>query len=113
MKRLHWKHVSAAAVFAAGAIAISTYAASATENDALAINEAKIPISQAIATAEQHAKGKATRAEFEQTRQHKRFEVEVVSGTKVYDVVIDADQGNVVSIAEDKPERDRHERDDD
>ncbi|BAO90337.1 PepSY domain-containing protein [Caballeronia cordobensis] len=113
MKRLHWKLVLSAALVATGAIAISTYAAATKENDALAISEAKISISQAIAAAEQHVHGKATRAEFEQKRQYNAFEVEVVNGTKVFDVTVDADQGNVLSVAEDKYERDRHEREDD
>ena len=87
--------------------AVVTYAAKRMENDAAGINQAKISMTQAIATAEQYVSGKATRAEFEKAKGGAWvFEVEIVSGTKIYDVKVDADKGTVISSAEDQADRD-------
>lgn len=80
-------------------------------NDALAINKAKISLTQAISAAEQHAKGKASRAEYEPSKQGWIYDVEVVSGTKVYDVRVDAEKGTVISSAEDKADHDHDKQD--
>lgn len=87
----------------AGAVA---YAASSSEpNDALAISSAKVSLAQAVAAAEQHVNGRASRAEFEHSKtQGWHYEVEVV-GAKVYDVVVDADRGTVISAVEDRADR--------
>ncbi|MBN8514956.1 PepSY domain-containing protein [Accumulibacter sp.] len=90
----------------------AAYAAKSSENDALAINQAKIPIAQAISIAEKQHNGKASQAEFEHTKQGAIYEVEVVAGAKVFDVKVDADKGIILSSAEDKA--DGHEgRDED
>jgi uncharacterized membrane protein YkoI len=83
------------------------------ENDALAVTQAKISLSQAVAVAEQHAGGKASRAEYEHSRQGWIFDVEVVNGAKVFDVRVDADNGHVIASAEDAADRDdeKDERD--
>lgn len=75
-------------------------------NDALAITKAKIPLTQAVTVAEQHANGKASRAEYENSKQGWVYDVEVVSGAEVFDVRVDADKGRVISSAEDKADRD-------
>jgi uncharacterized membrane protein YkoI len=94
----------ALAITATGSAA---YAAKAAENDAMAIGKAKISLTQAIAAAEQHANGKAVRAEFEPSRQHSWvYDVEVVSGAKVLDVKVDADKGTIISSKEDKSDHD-------
>ena len=95
---------------ATGAVA---YAANGgAENDALAIANAKIPLTQAVTVAEQHVNGKATHAEYEKSRQGNWiYDVEVVSGAKVFDVRIDVDKGTVISSAEDKADNDHDERD--
>lgn len=58
-------------------LVVATMAATATvacaakgngENDALAITQAKVSLAQAVAAAEQHAVGKASKAEFEHGR---------------------------------------------
>lgn len=100
-----------AAISAAGTVA---YAANGTmENDAMAITNAHTSLTQAIATAEQHLNGKAVHAEFENSKHGWIYEVEVVAGTKVFDVKIDADKGTVISSAEDKAERnDDHDKKD-
>lgn len=95
------------AITALSATAIGTaFAAKFMENDAMAISKAKIPMTHAIAAAEQHAHGKASRAEYEQTKTGWAYDIEVVSGTKVFDVKVDGDKGTVLSSTEDKGDRD-------
>ena len=94
----------AVTIAAAGSMA---YAATGVmENDALAIAKAKISLTQAVTTAEQHAGGKATHAEYENSKQGWVYDVEVVNGAKVFDVRVDADKGTIISSAEDKAEHD-------
>lgn len=98
-----------AIVFAAtGAVAYA--AKGGMENDALSVTKAKIPLVQAVTVAEQHANGKASRAEYEHSKQGWVYDVEVVSGAKVFDVRVDADKGTVIGSAEDKAD---HDDDDD
>lgn len=60
--------------------------------------KAKIGIVQAIAAAEAHAQGKATKAELESEHGNVAFQVEVVAaGPHVVDVLIDAINGKVLS----------------
>lgn len=96
----------AVAIATAGTVAYA--AESRTENDAmgLPITQAKISLAQAATAAEQHVNGKATRAEYENSKQGWVYDVEVVSGPKVFDVKIDADKGTVISSAEDLVDRD-------
>ncbi len=83
------------------------YAASqGMENDAAAITKAKISLTQAVTVAEQHASGKASRAEYENSKNGWLYDVEVVNGSKVFDVKVDADKGTIISSAEDKADRD-------
>ena len=96
-------------LLAIGVAAASTvvYAAGGNpENDAMAITKAKISLSQAVTTAEQHANGKAARAEYENSKHGWVYDVEVVSGAKVFDVKVDGDKGTVISSTEDKADRD-------
>jgi uncharacterized membrane protein YkoI len=93
-----------AAIAAAGTVAYA--AQGGMENDALSITKAKIPLTQAVTTAEQHVNGRASRAEYENSKQGWVYDVEVVSGAKVFDVRVDADKGTVISSAEDKADRD-------
>lgn len=97
--------IAATAVMAAaGTVAFA--AQGGMENDALAMSKAKIPLAQATSAAELHVNGKAMRAEFENSKQGFVYDVEVVSGAKVFDVRIDADKGTVISSAEDSVDRD-------
>ena len=93
------------ATLAATAIG-SAYAAVHTENDALAIANAKIGLIQAVTVAEQHIGGKAARAEYEQEKGHWVFDVEVVKDNKVMDVKIDPASGNVIAATEDVADHD-------
>ncbi len=52
------------------------------------------------------ASDKASRAEYENSKQGWVYDVEVVSGAKVFDVRVDADKGTVISSAEDKADHD-------
>ena len=101
----------AVVIAAAGTVA---YAASdKIENDATAITRARIPLAQAVTTAEQHVNGKAAHAEYENSKAGWVFDVEVVTGSKVFDVKVDADKGTIISSTEDKADRDDdHDQDD-
>ena len=70
-------------------------------NDAPAISQAQITLTQAINSAEKHANGKAVRAELENDRQGSVYAVEIINSTKVFDVRIDAEKGTVISSQED------------
>lgn len=94
----------AAAIAAAGTVAYA--AQGGMENDAMAIAKAKIPLIQAVSVAELYVNGKAIRAEYENSKQGWVYDLEVVSGAKVFDVRIDADKGTVISSAEDSADRD-------
>lgn len=101
MKRTTQLTLLAVALATAGATA--AFAAKSSENDALAIGQAKITLTQAIAAAEQQVGGKATKAEFEHDKQRGwSYGVEVVNGAKVYDVKVDALAGTVIASTEDK-----------
>lgn len=101
------KHRRYLILAAISATAISSaFAAETLENDAMAINAATIPLTQAVTTAEQHAHGKASRAEYEKTKTGWAYDVEVVSGSKVFDVKVDAVKGTVIASSEDQIDRD-------
>ncbi|MBG6075285.1 PepSY domain-containing protein [Polaromonas sp. CG_9.11] len=104
MNRYRKFSLLAVALAAAGSVAYA--ATGGMENDAIAIAHAKIGLVQAVTVAEQHANGKAARAEYENSKQGWVYDVEVVSGAKVFDVKVDADKGTVISSAEDKADRD-------
>lgn len=107
--------VSVLGAAAAGAAAIAAKNETPEANDALAAMNAKVSLVQAVTLAEQHLNGKATRAEFETGRQGPRYEIEIVSGTQVIDVQVDADKGVILSSAPDRhdgKDRDDDERDD-
>lgn len=90
-------------VAAMAATATAAYAAKDnSENDALAITQAKVSLAQAVTAAEQHAVGKASKAEFEHDHKGVYYEIEVVSGAKVYDVKVDANSGAVIAATEDE-----------
>ena len=90
----------------AAACAAAIGAASAMENDALAIDSAKIGLARAVDAAERHAGGKASRAEFEKHKGRWVFDVEVVNGTKVMDVKVDPATGKVIAANDDPADRD-------
>lgn len=102
--------IVAVALASAGAVA---FAANTMENDAAALATAKISLSQAISSAEQHTGGKAASAEFEHTSAGWVYDVEIVNGPKKVDVRVDPTSGTVISAVDDKMDRDdEHDEDD-
>ena len=91
---------------ALASVGVAAFAAKNVETEAASAPATKISLVQAIAAAEQQANGRALRAEYEQTKAGWAYDVEVVSGAKVFDVRVDADKGTVISSAEDKADRD-------
>ncbi len=100
------KTILIAAVVTAFIGGVSAPALARQDNDAHGVTLAKIYLRQAVDTAEQHVKGVASRAEFEQEKNGPVYEVEVVTQTKVYDVKIDANKGTVLASREDKKDHD-------
>lgn len=86
------------------------------DNDALTdLSKAQVPIAQAIATAEQAASGKATKAKLENKRQGPVYEIEVAnpSTRKIMDVRVDAASGAVLSTRDDHADHEGSREDDD
>lgn len=82
-------------------------------NDAVSdLAQAKITLVQAITAAEQHAGGRATKAELERRKGKPAFEVEVVKGTAVANVVVDAADGKVLAANADREDHDGENEDD-
>jgi uncharacterized membrane protein YkoI len=80
-------------------------------NKTRAAASARVPLKEAIAVAEQQVQGKAVRAEFEKKNSSEGvYEVEVVAGTKVFDVRVDADKGTVLAADEDKADRENDDK---
>ena len=80
-----------------------------TSTDDVMPMNSSVSVSQAIAIAEQYAGGKANQAQFTSKRGQSFFEVEVISGTKIMDVQVDAHSGTVIGSKEDKPDSDKDE----
>jgi len=102
------RYLLVAPIVAASAVAYA--ARNGAEDDAMAIATAKISLTQAVIVAEQHAADKAARAEYENSRDGRVYDVEVVSGAEVFDVRVDAGSGTVISSAVDRSD---HDDDDD
>lgn len=96
------------AATALGLMAAATAACAATDqaNDAFAISHAKVSLTDAVHAAEQHVPGRASSAAYENTRHGQAWDVEVVSGSKVFDVEVDARNGAVLRSSADKADRD-------
>lgn len=99
-------YLATLAVLSIAAVSGSAFASKSDENDALAISGARIGLGQAVAAAEQHVGGKASRAEYERHKGQWVFDVEVVKGTSVMDVTVDAGNGKVIQATADKADRD-------
>ena len=110
MKR-RWIATLAAATL--GAAALASAQASEDERDGALLSQAKIGIAQAIAAAEQHAKGRALRAELENENGVAVYGVEVLDGAKAMDVKVDARDGKVLGMQEERAgHAEEHEHDD-
>jgi Predicted membrane protein len=88
-------------------VSAGVFATQAINNDAtIDASTAKISLTQAINVAEQHTAGKATRADLEHHKGILSYDIEVLNGTKVFDVKVDAAKGTVISSNEDKRDED-------
>lgn len=98
--------IVAAGVATAGGLAVAQQAGG-SENDAVAdLAKARITLSQAIAAAEAQASGRATKAELEGEHGAVVFNVEVVAAdNKVFDVKVNAIDGQVLSSKQDRADR--------
>ena len=103
--------IIAAGVATAGGLAFAR--SSDAEDDVVAnLAKATITLTQAVGAAEAHSGGKATKAELEVERGTIAYQVEVVTGdNKVFDIMVDAADGKVLSSKLDLA--DRGEKDDD
>lgn len=74
--------------------------------------QAKISLTQAVDAAQQHAGGgRATKAELERHKGKPAYEVEVVKGTDVTNVIVDAADGNVIASMADREDHDGEHED--
>lgn len=103
--------IIAAAILALGA-GTAAYAKD-RGNDAISdLAQARITLAQAVAAAEQHAGGRATKAELEHRKGGTAFEVEVVKGGAVSNVIVDATDGKVLAAKADREDHDGEHEDD-
>lgn len=99
-------YLATLAALIASTVGIVAYAANSIENDTFSVESANISMTQAIATAEQHTCGKASRAEYEKHKGQWIFDVEVVKTAKTMDVSIDATSGKVLAAVADRVDHD-------
>ena len=94
--------IAAASLVAAGGLAYAQQGPFAPEDDAVSsLGGMRVSLVQAIASAEQHVGGRASRAGLERENGASIFEVEVVTAANsVMDVKVDAD-GKILSAAQD------------
>lgn len=98
----HYSKVTLVAI-ALAAVSSGAYADWGAESGVAAIAKAKVSLTQAALIAEQHVNGKSVKAEFDHSvRRGWIYDVEVVSGIKVFDVKVDAQSGKVLSSREDR-----------
>ena len=100
------KHSIIAGTLAAAVLAATAVYAGENGNedrhDAAALAQAKVSLGQAISAAEQHANGKAARAELEDENGKVVYGVEVVGAGKTTDVKVDINTGQVLSAQADQ-----------
>lgn len=103
--------ILATVLAAGGAVAYADHRSEDGEPAADAVPVAQAPVSmvQAIQVAELRASGKARRAEYENSKLGWVYEVEVVSGNRVFDVSVSSINGTVLSAQEDAADRDEYD----
>jgi uncharacterized membrane protein YkoI len=99
-------HVNSTLTTLLGATAIvgvmgAATAARADQEDLRLSSEAKVMLTQAIATAEQHLDGRAIGAKLDDDSFKPAYEVTVVKDNRVFDVYVDAVTNAVISSRED------------
>ena len=106
-------------LFGVGALAATTIVVSSLvyanrdgneeQNDAAALAQAKISLTQAVAAAEQKVNGKAVRAELEDENGKIVYGVEVINGGKSIDVKVDIATGGILSAQADQADHEGDE----
>ncbi|WP_416269365.1 PepSY domain-containing protein (plasmid) [Burkholderia cepacia] len=76
---------------------------------AMSIVHAPVTLAQVATAAELHVHGKASRAEYENSRQGWVYDVEVAGDGKAYDVRVDANKGTILASTVDSADRDDHD----
>lgn len=102
------KTIIATTVLALG-VASAAFAGTRGNDAVTDLAQANITLAQAVGAAEQHAGGRATKAELERREGKAAFEVEVVNGQAVSNVVVDATDGRILASTADR--EDREDRD--
>ncbi len=102
-----------------GALAATTIVASSLvyanrdgneeQHDAVALAQAKISLTQAIAAAERQANGNAIRAELEDENGKLVYGVEIMNGDKSTDVKVDIATGGILSAQADQADHEGDE----
>jgi uncharacterized membrane protein YkoI len=92
-----------AATAVAALLSTAAFTAHASDADLASISQVPVTMAQAIATAEQHVKGRATEAEFEREWNGSAYEVKVVTANSRFKVIVDATNGSVRSVREKLP----------
>ena len=97
--------IMAAGVATAGGLAYAEQSGGLRNDAIVDIANARITLTQAVATAEQHVGGRASRAELENESGRLVYDVEVADSTRAIDVKIDASDGSVILAQADEPDR--------
>ena len=109
--------IMAAGVATAGGLVYANQSGVRQGDAMVNLAQAKISLAQAVATAEQHVGGRASRAELQNENGRLVYGVEVVDTTRTMDVKVDAVNGSVLSAqadqADEASEDTQEERDND
>jgi uncharacterized membrane protein YkoI len=94
------RHIPTILLALVSATAVGTAVAGESVSNALASGDAKISLTQAVSTAEQHVGGRAAFAEYEQANNQWVYEVFVLKDKTVMEVMVDPTSGAVISATE-------------
>lgn len=99
MNRKKWLPIACAAILATGLAGGTAFAATGEgeASDAALLANARIPLGQAIATAEQQAQGRAIQAGIDRERGVTSYAVEVAGKGGIRTVLIDPQTGRVTA----------------
>ena len=81
--------------------AIPAFSATDASEAAYLAEKAKITLTEAVATAQSKVQGTAVSADLDSHRGAVVYEVEVLSGARLFDVRLDAVNGSIISVKED------------
>ncbi len=116
MKKVKLLSAAIAALLITGAAGVALAATSKDDEsqEARAVAQAKIGMTDAIRTAEQQAGGRAVDASFDDESGYGLYEIEVLKGTTVNNVYVDSQTGKVTKVTQgdqDDNDSERGERD--